>query len=313
MTYTWARWLPEALKAEGVKISLVTGWANAGRYRLDGRHDLAPNWSFSPNGLFIWHHTATTSSAKNPWPTQGILIRGRSDLPGPLCQLSPDYNGVVHIVAAGRANHAGELSGRGRATPRGGDGNTVAIGAEIDINGTQKIPVAQYRAAIRCAAAVNRRFKRDSSWSMGHAETSVTGKWDPGVGGHTVDLDAWRRDVAECLSYPAGVWQSPKGTASWGEVDLSELARGASGTSRDSIRRMQYRLKRANAKKVSKTLRDAVSVNGKWDAATQACLAEWQEKVFAPDPAHSDGYQGGKRLGPVQADKLFGSRYHLVK
>lgn len=312
MAYRWARWLPEALKKEGVDVVLEPGWRNRGRYRVDGSVKRPPNWNFEPNGLFVWHHTATTTSPSRPWPTGNLLKAGRSGLPGPLCQLSPDHLGRVHVVAAGRSNHAGKFSGAG-PTVRGSDGNTVSIGCEIDTNGTQKIPLKQYRASIRSAAAVNRHFKRNASWSLGHAETSVTGKWDPGESGRTVDLDAWRRDLAECLSYPPGVWYSKQGTASWGEVDLSELRKGARGEDKHSIRRMQFRLKRANKKKVPEELRKAVRVNGKWDEATRACLAAWQANVFDPGPGGEDGYQGGKRLGPRQAEKLFGPRYKLVK
>lgn len=313
MGYRWARWLEGALKAEGCDVVPEPGWRNRGRYRADGRRDIAPNWDFEPDGTFHWHHTATKTSPTNPWPTGRLLVNGRSDLPGPLSQLSPDHKGRVHLIAAGRSNHAGVLSGFG-PTRAGADGNRVSIGCEIDTDGTQKIPAAQYVASIRCAAAVNRRFKRDASWSMGHAETSVTGKWDPGVGGKTVDLAAWRRDVAECLSYPPGVWRSKSGPSSWGEVDLSELDKGAKGGSRDSIKRMQYRLRVANPRKVAPAVRKAVRVNGKWDDATRRALAAWQENVYAEKTeGPKDGYQGGDRLGRHQAKLLFGPRYRLVK
>jgi len=315
MSYRWARWLDDALRAEGCLVVPEPGWENRGRWRSDGRRDLPPNWAFEPNGLFVWHHTASTTTAADPWPTRNTLIYGRSDLPGPLCQVSPDHNGKVHLVAAGRANHAGTFSGAG-PTVRGADGNVTSIGCEIDTNGTQPIPIVQYRASIRCAAAVNRRFKRDSSWSLGHAETSVTGKWDPGVGGKTVDLAAWRRDTAECLSYPPGVWYSKKGLPSWGEVDLSALWAGvaASGPARkDTVSRLQYAIKRSIPGAVARKTREAVRTSGQWDGPTVAAVSLWQQHVWAPDnPGDKDGFTDGKRLGPRQAEALFGPRYHLV-
>ncbi|MGC4855581.1 hypothetical protein ACLQ24_19840 [Micromonospora sp. DT4] len=57
--------------------------------------------SFDPIGV-LWHHTASTSSASNPHPALGICINGRSDLAGPLCQALVDYNGVFHVISAGR-------------------------------------------------------------------------------------------------------------------------------------------------------------------------------------------------------------------
>lgn len=312
MGYIWARWLPEALKAEGCDVVLEPNWRNNGRYRADGRTVGAPNWNFEPNGLFDWHHTGTTSSSKNPLPTRNVLINGRKGLQGPLSQLGGARDGKIHVFAAGRANHAGKMSGAG-PTYAGQDGNTVAIGLEIDTDGSQKIPVRQYRAAIRAAAAVLRHYKRDASWALGHAETSVTGKWDPGEGGRTVNLDEWRRDLAECLSYPPGVWHSRVGTNSWGEVDVSELAKGAASKDKGSIKRLQYRIKRANPRKVPADVRKAVKITGVWDAETKAAVKAWQQNVFAPKWKNDDnGFQGGGRLGPRQAKVLFGPRYHLV-
>lgn len=304
MSYLWARWLPDALKKEGVKIDLVPGWESRGRYRADGKKTGTPNWDFEPNGLVTQHHTAGTSSKENPWPSKNVLIKGRADLPGPLCHLSPDHNGVVHVVAAGRANHSGVMSGAG-PTKAGSDGNIVAIGIEIDTNGTQVMPRAQYVASIKSSAAVQRHYKRGANYMLAHKETSVTGKWDPGERGKTVSMTAWRRDLKECLSYPAGVWQSPQGEWSWGKVDLSSLAKGTASVNTDTVRRLQYRIKRLSSA-TPKELKAAVQVNGKWDAATVKCLAHWQKNVF------KGGVQGGKSVGPLQAEKLFGTRFHLV-
>jgi N-acetylmuramoyl-L-alanine amidase len=48
------------------------------------------------------HHTA------NPNDNDGILINGRSDLPGPLCNWALHEYGDWVLIASGRANHAGE-------------------------------------------------------------------------------------------------------------------------------------------------------------------------------------------------------------
>jgi hypothetical protein len=180
MTYERATWLPEALRAEGCQVVTVDGWQSRGRPASSG--------DFDPYAA-LWHHTATTSSPSNPNPTLGMCIRGRPDLPGPLCQVLIGYDGKCHVIAAGRANHAGECNGAG-PTFRG-DGNAQMVGFEIDYNGSQKMSDVQYDAAIKAATAVVRHFDNDHTYCLGHKETSVTGKPDPGG----YDCDDMRADV----------------------------------------------------------------------------------------------------------------------
>ncbi|MET7952336.1 N-acetylmuramoyl-L-alanine amidase, partial [Micromonospora sp. NPDC005324] len=154
---------------------------------------------FEPIGV-LWHHTASRSSATNPAPALGTVINGRSDLQGPLCHALVDYNGVFHIIAGGRANHAGECRGSGPIPA--GDGNTLMVGWEIDYDGvTQTMTAAQYTASVAATAAVLRRLNRDASYARGHRETSTTGKIDPSF----IDLDAMRADVARHTTHRVGV------------------------------------------------------------------------------------------------------------
>lgn len=312
MAYKWASWLPVALKKEGIAVITEPGYAKRGRYRADGNLGKAPNWDFEPNGLVQQHHTGVLSTDKNPNPTRTVLKNGRADLSGPLCHVATLRDGRVRVVALGRANHAGKLSGFGPTT-KGADGNTIAIGNEIETNGTQKMPVKQYRAAIKVAAAVIRHKKRDASWMISHAEGSVTGKWDPGEGGKPVNMDKWRRDLKECLSYPPGIWYHPKGKAYWGEVDVSELDKGVNSKDKATIKRLQRRLKYAFPSSIPAAKRKAVKINGVWDTATTAALNEWQQKVFKPANPGVEFQPGGKRMGKKQAKEMFSSaRYHLV-
>jgi hypothetical protein len=170
-------WLPDALRAEGCRVVLVDGWASRGR----------PG-TFDPFAV-LWHHTGTKASASNPNPTLGVCIRGRSDLPGPLCQVLIGYDGTCHVIAAGRANHAGTCNGTGPTHQ--GDGNTQMVGFEIDYDGSQQMSGVQYEASIRAAAAVVKHYSKDHRHCLGHKETSVTGKWDPG--GYS--MDTMRDDV----------------------------------------------------------------------------------------------------------------------
>ena len=179
-------WLPDALRAEGCRVVCVDGWKSRGR----------PG-AFDPYAA-LWHHTATTSSMSNPHPTLGMCIHGRPDLPGPLCQVLIGYDGKCHVIAAGRANHAGSCNGAGPT--REGDGNAQMVGFEIDYNGSQEMGTAQYEASIRAAAAVVKHYDNDERYCLGHKETSVTGKWDPG--GYS--MNAMRADVKARLTGGGG-------------------------------------------------------------------------------------------------------------
>lgn len=147
MSYVWLSWLAEAMRDEGLKVVEHSGWSSRGRPSSTG--------SFAPYGV-LWHHTGTKTSTSNPHPTISTLINGRSDLPGPLCQLSVCYIGEVHIIAAGRANHAGQNKGSGPIPA--GDGNAQMIGIEIDFDGTQLMSGVQWDASVAATAALLRKL-----------------------------------------------------------------------------------------------------------------------------------------------------------
>jgi hypothetical protein len=172
MAYVWLKWLADELRAEGCQVNEYEGWKSRGRPSSTG--------SFDPYGV-LQHHTGTKTSASNPNPTLATCVNGRSDLPGPLCQVMIGYDGVCHVIAAGRANHGGEHNGNGPFPS--GDANAMMVGFELDYSGSQPVSDAQGDAAIRAAAAVLRRFGRDEAYCRGHKETSSTGKWDPGRNG----------------------------------------------------------------------------------------------------------------------------------
>lgn len=169
MTYQWLTWLAQALRDEGCTVSEESSWKQRGRPSSTG--------SFAPYGV-CWHHTGSTASASNPAPTLSTCINGRPDLPGPLCQVLIGYDGTCHVVAAGRANHAGSNGGFNPFPA--GDGNAQLVGFEIDYNGTQAMSGPQRDAATRATAACLKRFGRAASYAVRHAETSTTGKWDTG-------------------------------------------------------------------------------------------------------------------------------------
>jgi len=122
----------EALRDWNLTVVQVPGWQTRG------------SSSFDPHG-FVAHHDVIGPQTSCP----RIIIDGRSDLPGPLSQFWLERNGRVHLVAAGRANHAGEGSWNGLS------GNSSVWGCEANNLGTSADPwpQAQLEAYYRLAAA----------------------------------------------------------------------------------------------------------------------------------------------------------------
>ncbi|MBO0743620.1 MAG: N-acetylmuramoyl-L-alanine amidase [Candidatus Dormibacteraeota bacterium] len=194
--------LAQVLRNAGLTVVEIDGWRTRRR----------PG-AFNPVGV-MWHHTG--SSANGRAYAAGILVTGRSDLPGPLCQLSIDRQGVVYVIAAGRANHAG--SARANGSVASGDGNTLYIGIEFQISGTEPWTQVQRQAGIRVTVAILRNVTRTSERTVaGHFETSTTGKWDPGDPNgvqfrdkRVLDMSRVRADVAATLKGSgANVAQKP--------------------------------------------------------------------------------------------------------
>lgn len=185
--------LPSALRAFGLVVEVVPGWEKRG------------SSSFNPGGV-VGHHTA--GAATGIRPSLRICIHGRSDLPGPLCQVFLDRNGVAVVVAAGRANHAGRGGFRGLV------GNSAVYGIEAESKGTE--PNAwtpqQLEAYPKVTAALLSTVNRDESWYCRHATWAGPRKPD------TVSLtDQWMRDRSGLLLRP------PAPTPENQEIDMAQL------------------------------------------------------------------------------------------
>ena len=173
MAYVWQRWIADDLRKAGLKVVEIEGWQNRGRPASTG--------NFDPKGASTTHHSGAFTSPSNPNAGLSTLITGRSDLPGPLCQVATDYNGVVYVIAAGRANHAGRIGKAGVVgMPVGGDGNEHALGNEVMTDGRQSMPKAQQEATAKVAAVFANRNARNSTWAHRHEDISASGKWDLG-------------------------------------------------------------------------------------------------------------------------------------
>jgi hypothetical protein len=132
VTYQWATWMLEALRADEVlrpKIIEVPGWQTHGRPPSE--------FSFFPSGI-INHHTACMNRVgHDPQSCINIIRSGHGTTPGPISQLlgtfvrpGTKWDGVnvdphIVIIAAGRANHAG--AGNYNWGAPSGNGSSIGI------------------------------------------------------------------------------------------------------------------------------------------------------------------------------------------
>jgi hypothetical protein len=188
----FARAVEQGLRHNGVPVSFEPGWETRGNGQ-----------SFpggKPLGL-ITHHTGADYGTG-----LSILVRGRPDLPGPLCNACTYPDGRIHLIAAHPANHAGASGGRSMGPlPTTTLFNRVVWGNEVMFPGTKPWTPQQYRSARVLAGVICGILGyRDAEHCRSHAETSRTGKWDPGAGrgpGIPFDMNVFRREVWDALTH----------------------------------------------------------------------------------------------------------------
>lgn len=174
-------WLPEVLRAAGLKVSEVAGWTERGRGDMGAVEGV------------ICHHTGTND--RSNMPTLGTLIKGRrldngEMLPGPLAQLGLARDGTYFVIAAGKANHAGP----GVWKKITGNGRFIGIEAENAGKNRERWPDVQMDAYRRGVAAILRRIGAAEQMCCGHREFAPKRKPDP-----EFDLDLFRRDVGAIM------------------------------------------------------------------------------------------------------------------
>lgn len=135
----------------------------------DGWETLTSNGGFDAHGVL--HHWTAMSGIHVPAGSQERLLAvGRSDLPGPLCHMSPRRSGIVAVIAGphANANHAGAgdpavwarvLAGTFNGTPAPRvdtvDGNERLYGFEYQFHPADgHMPDEQVEAGILAAAAL---------------------------------------------------------------------------------------------------------------------------------------------------------------
>lgn len=168
-------WIADKCREWGLEVVEVDGWKSRG------------GATFNPRGV-VCHHTAGPSSGD--MPTLRILINGRSDLPGPLCNVGLSRSGKVYVIAAGRANHAG------RGGWKGLSGNSSVLGIEAENDGRQPWPAQQLEAYhTLCAALLSGIGEVDADMVCGHKEWAPGRKPDP----HSLNMVTFRQDVLTAL------------------------------------------------------------------------------------------------------------------
>ncbi|GAA2790145.1 peptidoglycan-binding protein [Streptomyces showdoensis] len=169
-----------ALRAEGVTVVEHDGWRTHNRNHVG---------TWGPVVGVMIHHTVSSGTASSV----RICNDGYAGLPGPLCHGVIAKDGTVHLISAGRANHAGggdpsvlqavtsETYGARPPAPRehqgsdgAVDGNPRFYGFEcINLgNGEDPWPPEQLLAIERVSAALCRAHGWGARSVIGHSEWS---------------------------------------------------------------------------------------------------------------------------------------------
>jgi hypothetical protein len=246
-------WLAETLRAAGVVVIEQHGWQSRGRAEMG-----------TVKGG-ICHHTGGPLRGTNP--SLATVLNGRADLPGPLSHLYLGRDGVFHVLAAGRCNHAGDGSWQGVQM---GNSSFIGIEAENAGTGADPWPPVQIEAYARGVAAILSHIRAPAIMCAGHKEFALPKgrKVDP-----TFDMDKFREAVAHFM---AGGHGTPPAAPAPTMPHEAMLKRGDHG---DSVKRLQMALGfEGNA------------IDGDFGEKTEAALKDFQRSHGLED----DGLAGPK-------------------
>lgn len=151
--------------------------------------------TFDPKAS-VNHHTA--GAAKGILPSLNVLLYGRPGIPGPLCNAALDRLARVHLIAAGKANHAGKGGWRGVS------GNSNCWGLEVEHIGlpSEMVTDEQWAAMHKWHAACCDYSNFPSSMVCQHFEWAPARKID--FVKPITDPHLFRRRVQDALSNPSG-------------------------------------------------------------------------------------------------------------
>jgi hypothetical protein len=175
-------WLPKVLTDAGLIVIEVPGWQNRGHG--DAGQVLG----------VLCHHTC--GPLHGDLPDLSVLVDGRPDLGGPLCNLGLGRSGHYWMIAAGKGWHAGAGEWQGIT-----DGNAHFIGIEAENvgDGTDPWPDVQMDAYRRGCAAILNHIGANPMMCAGHKEYALPHgrKDDPNF-----DMNQFRASVAALMSLP---------------------------------------------------------------------------------------------------------------
>jgi hypothetical protein len=175
--------LADRLRAAGLTVVEVAGWRERG------------SASYTPRGA-VHHHTA--GARRGNIPSLNVLIYGRADLPGPLCNVAQARDNSVYVIASGRANHAGAGGWRGLS------GNSSVMGLEVENTGTEPWRPDQVETSARIHAALA-RGRYQASMVCQHREWAPRRKVDA----HSIDGATFRARVAQLMGAAPAAAQRP--------------------------------------------------------------------------------------------------------
>jgi hypothetical protein len=283
MSYERATWIVSVLRAAGITVKEYDGWRSRG---LAGG-------SFKPRAL-IWHHDGSSKGDSPGVPS--YMIRNFSTA---AAQLWVDRAGVWHVIAAGRAPHAGVVK-------PGKPGNSESLGIETDHTIGEDWPNDQIESLRTGTAAILKHlgitaeagleFHRSICFPPGR-------KTDP----DGLDLDLERKAVQQILTPPPPPPPPPASRkipitpVAVPRVSLSKMRLAAvkdphapkgSPTRPLSVKVLQRAL-------VAEGLLDERQIDGVYGKRTRAAWVAWQ-KSLGFRGADADGLPGRislRRLG----------------
>jgi len=177
--------LPALYRAAGLVVVETPGWQTRGR-----------PYDYGPWLGCLHHHTAGPITDRTLTPSLPVVLAGRSDLPGPLCQVYVGRDRKVYMIAAGYANHAG-LGYLPACGPDGG--NSKLVGFEIENNGIGESwgPLTPTLDVLFAVTTDYLGVPRANVW--GHKEYAPGRKTDPApfdMAAERVRVAAWEEDMA---------------------------------------------------------------------------------------------------------------------
>lgn len=257
--------LPTVLKKYGLTVEVVPGWETRG------------SSSFNPKGA-VGHHTAGPKTGDRP--SLAVCVNGRggkNPLPGPLCNTFLARSGIVVVVAAGRANHAGPGGFRGLV------GNSSVFGTEAEDDGVDGIWTTEQKWAYpRVVAAQLEIAGKDHTWYCAHRTWAPTRKIDP-----TGITDTWMQDRVKAVMAEVNrpKPQPPKDENDMADItpqQMDEIAKRAAKLTIDGLLARStetYMDKNEDGKRDFMTIAQQVAGGASEAYTARTKLAELEKKV----------------------------------